>query len=219
MNHHAIILSYSDDVSLQFDEDPNFDLYIFNYGKSKYPYECVDEVMVETECKGDLMFYEVSYIINNNLSYDYVGFFDDDIKIKVSELNRMFLISSNNNLDLSAPSLTNDSYSSHKFTLNCGSGVRSVPWVEVMMPCMSRRFLETFNGFIKSLYQDWNLVSGWGIDLHVFPLILRLIKGRCAIIDDIKVHHYRPISSNNRTFKNGYSAHKELSIVNTIINR
>lgn len=85
-------------------------------------------------------------------------------------------------------------------------------WVEIMMPHFSKKFIDRFKEHIINL-SKYNLKTSYGYDTALFPLILKEIKGNCAIIDFIISEHKRKITSDKKTFSNGLTALQEMKIV------
>lgn len=215
-------ISYSHEVSIEFDCEPRFDLIVVNYSnkgsENKFPHDCNHEIHVNTECKGDLMLSALNFVNLNYQNYSRVCVFDDDITIKVSQINKLFSTAEQHSLDQFAPSLTKDSFYSHVHTLCHNKGVRKVDWVEVMMPGFSKKFVDKMLPLYNDLYNTYNLKSSWGLDIHVFTRVNSSINGSCAVIDDIIVKHHRRISSGGMRFSNGRSAREEMWLIRNKIN-
>ena len=217
---NILFVSYCTQCNIQFDKTPNFKLVVFCYCDNKnsndYPFKPDLFYTIKTECKGDLI-YEQTRILRS-CDYKYAAMYDDDIVVKVSDIEKTFQIAEENNLDLFAPSLTKKSYGTFPFTFNHGTGIRETEWIEIMMPHFSKKFMDEFIKHLDNL-SSYNLKSGWGYDIKLFPYILNEISGKCAVIDDVQVTHKNPITSNARTFSNGLSAGEELNIVNHYVNQ
>ena len=218
---NVVFIPFNNEVNIIFDKRPNFITIVmcFSHEKPvpKFPYLTDYFCAIETECKGDLMQYQIEILNNIIKDYNFVAMYDDDIKIKVSEIEKLFEIAQEKKLDLFAPSLSSDSYHTYDVTLNKGSGIRLVKWVEIMMPHFSRRFIEQFKLHLKNLSQ-YNLKTSYGFDLFLFPQILKEIGGNCAIVDDIIAEHNRKITSDKKTFSNGLTALQEMQLVENYVN-
>lgn len=219
---NIVFVSYCNQCNIEFDKTPDFTLIVFCYCDNKtihdYPYFPNQFLNIKTECKGDLIYEQYRILKRGYFDYKYVAMYDDDIAVKVSDIERTFKIAEENNLDLFAPSLSRRSHGTFPFTYNSGSGVRETEWIEIMMPHFSKKFMDEFSYHIEQL-SSYNLKSGWGYDIRLFPHILNKINGKCAVIDDVQVTHKNPITSNSRTFSNGLTAGEELNVVNHYANQ
>ncbi len=135
--------------------------------------------------------------------YDYIWLPDDDIACRGRDIDRLFRLAAEYRLCLSQPSLTLDSYFSWLVTLrNPLLRLRFVNFVEIMVPCFRRDFLE------RSLPAMSNNLSGWGLD-HLWPTMLG--PREMAIFDAVAVTHTRPIGGANYSFlrDRGIAAYQE----------
>ena len=168
-----------------------------------------------TEGKGQIIF-EIASILSHEKGY-YIGIFDDDILIRISDINRALIIGKNKSFATFQPSLSRSSYFSHKFTLNCfikkflpkSYNYRYVPWVEIMVPIIKSELLILSLPFLK------NNFSAYGLDCFVFPMlaITNGISGGHAVIDAAICTHLRDMRTNKRIFSNGMNAAQELDKV------
>lgn len=219
MRNNILFVSFQSQISIVFDKEPEFDIVVLRYGNKidfpvpNYVTEIID---VESECKGDLMLHCFKYLQSNN-KYDFVAIYDDDITTKISQLEHCFEIADRNGLDLFQPSLTHDSHHSHEFTLNKGYRVTPCPWVEVMCPGFSKRFLDYGLDAMVDLIEKNNFKSGWGLDVYVFARIIQNLDGKAGVIHQEIIKHHRAITSSGRVFSNGKSAHQEMEDINEII--
>jgi len=217
---NLVMVSYAGEINIEFDKNPNFDLVVFNYGGNKrFPQKCKYELIVKTECKGDLMHKQIQFLSELKTQYDYICSYDDDVEVTVSDLEKTFKIAHENNLDLFAPSLTPDSQHSHPWTLHKGKGVSKCEWVEVMMPGMSKRFMNEMMPLFLAIFDKCQFKSGWGIDMYLFPYVLEHLKGKCGIIQDVQVAHRRKITSRGRKFSNNLTAWQERDLFKKILRR
>ena len=137
----------------------------------------------------------------------YIGIFDDDIIIKVSDINRAVLIGETSGFASFQPSLARCSFYTHNFTVNQPtSTVRRVAWTEIMMPIIKKDLLLAAKPFL-----DKNL-SSYGIDCFVFPMLALTenISGCHAVIDASIATHIRKTRSHDKIYRNGFTAREEL---------
>lgn len=209
-------VSYGNTTGVVLDAPPEFDIVVLSYTGNEYIGDLpVDHfINFKSECKGDLMLHMLNFIDTEYSTYDRVCVFDDDIDVNVSDINKMFRISDEHSLDLFSATLSHDSSHSHEWTLTQAAGVRHVSWVEVMMPGFSKRFIDKLLPLYNAMYNDLNLKSGWGVDVHFFKSVLKNIGGHGAVIDDVVVKHVRAITSNNKKYSNSFTAAMEQKIIN-----
>lgn len=165
-----------------------------SFRQSEYWFPCPHQEKFETAAK----------VLPALPSYKFTAIIDDDISVTTDELNRLFQIGDALKLDLYQPALTPNSYGSwpHLFQ-QANSFVRPVSMVEVMMPFMSKEFLEEHVGFF-----DLN-ISSWGLDLYEW--------GAGYVIDKIAVGHHRKPGRRDRTLRNGLTPGQECEIVRKIL--
>ena len=100
--------------------------------------------------------------------YDMVWMPDDDLYADQDTIGRMFDIAARAGLDLFAPALHETSYYAHFDTMRNPSFYgRRVGFVEIMVPALSRRALETIIPTLDETATGW----GWGLDA-VWPQLL-----------------------------------------------
>lgn len=123
----------------------------------------------------------------------YVWLPDDDLMVSKADINRLFNICATYSLEVAQPALSWDSYYSHLVTLrNIRTSIRFTNFVEIMAPCVSAEML------LKALPIFNNTMSGWGLD-HIWSQISNDPANGIAIIDDVTVHHARPVGGPNYT--------------------
>jgi hypothetical protein len=199
---------------VHFDVNKNFDLLLFNNsGKSgdieKYnvPYE--HYITEKTENKGEIFHHLTKYLSSQQLEYNYVGVIDDDIIFKVSDFNYMLHIAEIHQLDVFQPSISKDSFFSHrKFVNRSGLLVSMIDWVEIMAPFYRQNLLLVCEPyFLKT-------ISGQGVDCYLMP-VLQIIHNQTAtgIIHAIQIKHARPIRSHQRIYGNGLNNEQEIEII------
>lgn len=136
--------------------------------------------------------------------YDWIWMPDYDVDIKKSEIDRMFSIAQEYNLNICQPSLTHDSYRSFDIVLNDPTKfMRYTNYVEIMCPLFKTEALK------KVLWTFTTTYSGWAQD---FLWARELNYERLAIIDDIQVKHVKPVESQNWKLPNGLNADQELEM-------
>lgn len=131
-------------------------------------------------------------------SYDAVFFLDDDIHLPTQQIERLFAIMTEHDLDLAQPSLSSESDCVwHVFKQpNVGVGVRRVNSVEIMMPCLSRRALKEV-GWVFS-----ESVSGFGVDLLLGDMLSTRCNARAGVIGSVVARHEKRIDDGGGAFYN-----------------
>ncbi len=137
------------------------------------------------------------------VKYQAYAFWDNDIEMKISDLNALFEIGNNLGLQLYQAALSEDSITSYpELKIRKGSYGRECSMVEIMIPVFSRDGLascgHTFN----------DSESGWGLDL-VWPLYLK----RLGVIDAVQARHLKPINSADWILSNGLTPMQEKGTV------
>jgi hypothetical protein len=132
-------------------------------------------------------FKAASQFINADLLNKYKGFIflDDDLEISYSHLGGFFRFCALNNFPLAQPSLTRDSYYSHKHLLNkSASGWREVDMIEVMCPYFS-------SASLKELLRTFDMsYSTWGLDF-LWP---KLLTSKPVVVDEYSIKHTKPVN-------------------------
>lgn len=137
--------------------------------------------------------------------YDWIWMPDYDVHLKKDEIERMFKIAQDYNLNICQPSLTHDSYHSFPLVLNDPKKfIRYTNYVEVMCPLFKTEALKKVLWTFTLTYSGWAQDLIWARDLNY---------ERLAIIDDIQAKHVKPVESQHWTLPNGLSADDELDIV------
>jgi hypothetical protein len=192
-------------------ELPAFDLLVFDYsGGAALPSGFNIKGVIpqfysaKTECKGQIYQHAVGMAKTRN-PLGYIGLIDDDIVVSIANLNRLIQIATEHNLDVFSASLTHDSIYSFTFMLTQkGSHLRSMPWIEVMMPFYRNSIIANGGVFFDQS------ISSWGIDKYAIQLLQRLSgMPKTAIIDSVAASHIRPITSRHRVYSNGLTAEQE----------
>ena len=169
-------------------DDRNWDLVVSWYGDE--PYEAVaNETVVSIRGGlGDGIYKTYQALPELIDSYDYFWLPDDDIEADCASINRLFGITSQQDLELSQPALTHSSYFTYPHTLASPSFLlRYTSLVEVMAPCLSRERMK----IVLPMFAD--NASLYGVDL-VWARLDADNRGKAAIIDAATVRHTRPVS-------------------------
>lgn len=202
---------------VSFDMPKDFDLLIFNYTgtiaepiSSRFVADYV--VSYKTENKGQIFEHLYQYLRQHHISYHYIGIIDDDIFFRVSDFNYMLQIAAIHQLDVFQPSISVDSYFSHrKFVHAPGYIIRNTDWVEIMAPFYKQELFNACAPYFKET------ISGQGIDCFLMPTIQVLYgKTNTAIIDAAIIRHYRPIRSHQRLYSNGLNNEQEIEKIRQI---
>ncbi|WP_181707803.1 hypothetical protein [Chthonobacter rhizosphaerae] len=119
------------------------------------------------------------------MRYDSIWLPDDDLATNAATINELFEIHRAFKLELSQPSLSDQSYYTHPVTMNHPAFfIRFTNFVEIMMPLFSR-------GLLQRVWSDFeHSNSGWGFDV-VWPSVTQF--PRVAIVDALTVTHTRPL--------------------------
>jgi hypothetical protein len=120
---------------------------------------------------------------NNNISnYEAIWIVDDDIKIETKNINRMFDIFKEYNLDLAQPSYTENSRISHPITkIDRNCKIRFSNFVENGVFLCSQKMIN------KCKYVFKDSFTGFGIDYICCKMIDK--KNNIAIIDETPCFH------------------------------
>ena len=172
---------------LENGENRSFDLHLIVYDDSftKF-YNDADFLYLKKGYKLKLVY---DYLTNHqNFLEQYSYFFipDDDIMTDAQSINRLFHLMEQYSLKIAQPALK-DSYYTYPVTLQEHPFIlRYTNFVEMMLPCFSRKALE------KVIYTFKENESGWGTEFH-WPLLIDS-KGRdMAIIDAVPMIHTQPV--------------------------
>lgn len=198
---------------VHFDRPPAFDLLTFDYaGNAASPAPRAERHYFrscKTEGKGQVLQAVAEFLNGAGERYRYVGILDDDILIRVSDLNHLLHVARCFDLDAFAPALADDAFHSHVHTLRRGLRLlRPVPWIEVMMPFYKVELFEMAAPFFASS------ISSWGIDKYVVPMVQKLSgMERTAIVDGVLASHVRPVRSGAKVHSNGLDPFQEMKLV------
>jgi len=217
-------------ANIHLDAIPEFELYLFDYSGSyqkkpspKLPRNPLgvqlsgQAISLRTECKGQILEHCEQHLrpwleqhCKSQQQRNYVAILDDDILIGLSDLNRALHIGRQLNLTTFSPSLSRDSFCNHsKMLSQAGQLAHRVSWVEIMMPFIDQRLFHAAQEFYGTS------ISSWGIDCYAYPM-LAIVHGlgdQHAVLDHVVGSHIRPVTSGDRTFSNGLTAHEELKLL------
>ncbi|MBC2664570.1 hypothetical protein H7F51_03440 [Novosphingobium flavum] len=189
------------------DVAPGFEVLLFDYSGTVTAPEAAGFPVLsrKTECKGEIYREVHARVSAAPERYDYVGLIDDDIALAWSDLERLLAIARQQDLDSFQAALTPDSFHAHHWLIaRPGQTLRPLPWVEVMMPFYrTALFLAGGPFYARS-------ISSYGLDQFVLPTLQKLAGlEKVAIIDAVVVRHTRAITSDDKVFANGLTAHQE----------
>ena len=98
----------------------NYDIYVFYYGKNSDNFTLYEQNVIHIERSSGSKFQNFYKFWNKypEVINEYDRFFilDDDIEIRSNDINNMFNLSREYNLDICAPSFTHESKISHEVT-------------------------------------------------------------------------------------------------------
>ena len=163
-----------------------------------------------TECKGHLM--EVAYQrLAKPPAGHYVGFIDDDVMLRSSDIITMLAMARIYNLSALQPAVSHTSSLSREYgwlRQRPGHTLHRVPIVEIMAPLIRADLLELAMPFATGIR------SGYGLDRFALPLCAAHISDwRFAAIDLFALSHVRTFSSLNKRFSNGLLSKEEELLV------
>lgn len=192
---------------------PNYDLLVFDYsGKAQEAHlselNPVYFLSNPTECKGQIITALYNFILSNELAdkYEFIGIFDDDQFISVSDINKLLFIGNVEGLDVFQPSLTHDSfYDNRQFINKPGYNILPTDWVEVMCPFYR---MEVFTTMAPYCIHN---ISGTGLDVYLVPTVQYLLgMNSTAVVHAVQLKHCRPVRTGARLFSNNKSSIQEI---------
>lgn len=161
------------------DGERNFDFMVIDYGDNEI-YSNDGEYYLKA--KGT-KFNIIHDVLDKIPDYDYIFIPDDDLYLTSKQINHLFEIGKNYNLDLFQPSLIG--YYSVFINLHVpGSILRYTNYVEIIAPCFSKYAFH----ICKSNFNYSK--SCWGIDI-MWNKLLGYPKDKIAIVDDVIAAHTR----------------------------
>ncbi len=178
---------------LQGSADRSWDLLVSYFGADAERYRRADVIRLDSKGpKWPALRALIESHWDHIALYDYIWLPDDDIACRGRDIDAIFRLSRDYQLQLSQPALTLDSYFAWIVTLrNPLLRLRFTNFVEIMVPCFRRDFLARCLPFMSET------LTGWGLD-HLWPTMLK--PRQMAIIDAAPVTHTRPISGGNYEF-------------------
>lgn len=196
---------------IHLDAAAEFDWLLFDYtgrqpaGESLLRDQACTVLSARTECKGEIYQALADYLAAQDRCPEYVSLIDDDVLLSVSDINRALHLGRCEGLDSFSPVLSHDSVYTHRWTLRQpGRFYRPVDWIEVMMPFYRGEL------FLAGRAHYAGNISSWGIDKYLMPT-LQQIGGwsRTALLDAVMASHRRPVTSGQKTYRNGRTAGEE----------
>lgn len=165
---------------------------------------------VATECKGHLM--QVAFERLPDLEPGcYMGFVDDDVLMRSSDVNLLLAMARIHNLTAAQPAVTFNSSLCHEYgwlrQRPCMS-LHRVPIVEIMAPFIRQDLLSLSMPFLRGIR------SGYGLDRFAFPLCAAHLEAwRFAAIDCSPISHVRQFGSLEKRFSNGLLSKEEEHLI------
>nr|WP_316644326.1 hypothetical protein [uncultured Roseateles sp.] len=198
-------------LCLHLDAKPQFSVVLFDFsGTCSQTELTVQDLRCQvlsgaTECKGEIYQALAAHLAAAPTLPEYVSLIDDDIIIGVSDINRALHLARATGLDVFSPCLSHDSHYTHRWTLQQGQSMAyPVDWVEVMMPFYRGPL------FMAGAPHYEGNVSSWGIDKYLVPTLQKLMgMERTAILNAVVASHVRPVTSGQKTYRNGRTAAME----------
>jgi hypothetical protein len=167
MTTNFVFSSVGDNTSfdtLWIGEDMNYDIYVIYYGDNEEIYNSYKNKVKFIEKRKGSKFQNFKYFYDKyfDIVDKYERFFilDDDIIFNVMDINKMFEISINYDLDICGPSFSDKGEISHQITKHVDNVLLTYTnFVEVNTPLFNK----------TALYKLMNILPyeliGWGIDL------------------------------------------------------
>lgn len=196
-----------------FDTSPVFNIIVFNYSGNNLPVKMPENINLfgyiskKTEFKGDLMNELCESLLQTQ--YDYIGIIDDDHAISVSGLNYVIRVAKGNGFDAFQPSISHDSFYSHKQFLNDKSKhFEKVDWIEVMCPFLTKELFEAGKEFYKENK------SSYGLDKYLYPYLIRKLNlNGPYLIHGFPLKHTKKVTEGDKVFSNNMDARQEAEYV------
>lgn len=188
-SRYLVFVQASVDFVNPYRTDKTFDVMINYYDGAARHDGAADYIVLQHGTKTTAIRKLLAEARDIMLAYDAVLFLDDDIEIATADIDRLFAIVAERRLDLAQASLTADSSCAFEIVKQpqAGSGVRGLTAVEIMMPVVSRRALETC-GFAFA-----EGVSGWAVDFLLSAEVRRRYGDRIALVGDVVAAHRREV--------------------------
>jgi hypothetical protein len=150
--------------TLWIGENMNYDVYIIYYGDNEKNYNKYEAKVKFIEKRKGSKFQNFKYLYERypNIIDKYKRFFilDDDIIFNVPDINKMFELSIKYNLDICAPSFSQESLISHPVTKHVANVLLTYTnFVEVNTPLFNKTALAKLMNVLDSK------LIGWGVDM------------------------------------------------------
>lgn len=206
---------------IDLDAPAQFDWLLFDFSGRQTPGvqtlrgQTLQVLARATECKGEIYQALAEHLAQQDLTPEYVALLDDDIIIRVSDLNHALHLGRCGGLDVFSPTLSHDSIYTHRWTLRQPNRLfREVDWVEVMMPFYRGALFRAGRPhFVGN-------TSSWGIDKYLMPTLQQLLGlTRTALLDAVMASHRRPVTSGQKTYRNGRTAGEESALLKALCQR
>jgi len=145
-------------------ENQEYDIYVFYYGNNEENFKLYESHVnhIEKSTGSKFQNFYMFWRKYNDIIDKYDRFFilDDDIEIRSKDINEMFELSKEYNLEICGPSFSKDSHISHGVTKHKPNLVLSYTnFVEVNVPLFTRSALDN----LMKWYDP--ILIGWGIDI------------------------------------------------------
>lgn len=198
---------------ISFDTSPDFNIIIFNYSGNNLPVKMPENIELygyiskKTEFKGELISELCESLLQTN--YAYIGIIDDDHAISISSLNNIISIAMRNGFHAFQPSISHDSFYSHKqFLDNNLKHFEKVEWIEIMCPFLIKELFEAGKEFYKSN------ISSYGIDKYLYPYLIRKLNlNGPYLIHGFPLKHTKKVTQGDKVFSNNLDARQEAELI------
>ena len=154
--------------SLWTGSNMNYDIYVIYYGDNEQIYQKYKSVVKFIKKRKGSKFQNFKYFYENYINiiekYDRFFILDDDIIFNVKDINKMFDISKNYNLDICGPSFKQGSIADHWNTKHKPNTLLTYTnFVEVNVPLFNKKSIHNLMRKID------DTLIGWGIDfLYIY---------------------------------------------------
>lgn len=198
---------------ISIDTSPVFKIIVFNYSGNNFPVlmpkniELYQYINAKTEFKGELINELCERLLQTK--YDYIGIIDDDHAISVSALNYVIGVARRNGFHAFQPSISHDSFYSHKQFLNDEfKYIEKVDWIEIMCPFLTKDLFEAGKEFYKENK------SSYGLDKYLYPYLIRKLKlNGPYLIHGYPLKHTKKVTEGDKVFSNNLDARQEAEVV------
>jgi hypothetical protein len=198
MNKHLIISPLGDKSICKewLKGDTNFDIVFLYYGDNLTTPEDYLKYTPHVYAAKGTKFSLIKAFIQDNLElisqYSYIWLPDDDVRISTEEINRLFKLAKEWDLNICQPSM--DGYVSHEITKPIKDNLlRYTNFVEVLAPMFN---LDSLLKVYETFDENY---SSWGFD-YLWAHLLGYPQDKIAIIDDIIMTHTKPVGQDYSHF-------------------